>query len=218
MRTIVRSWGRERPLTERQAQVLGYIREHTIARGYSPSVREIGQGVGLASSGSVQHHIEELEAKGYIFRGRGRGRRTIRVLQASLPEQAVPLVPLIGRVAAGQPLLAVANIDDYIPVPAGTVRVGEGYFALRVAGDSMTGAGILDGDVVIVRPLTEAASGAIVVARLENDVTGDAEVSVKRLRRSGRVLQLLAENPAYGPLDASHAIVEGIVVGLMRAY
>jgi repressor LexA len=216
MRTIVRSYGERPPLTERQAEVLSFIREQIISQGYAPSVREIGQGVGLSSSGTVQHHLAELEAKGYIFR-RGE-RKTIRVLQPGLPEQPVPLVPLVGRTAAGTPLLAVENIEDYIPVPAGTMRVVEGCFALRVVGDSMVGAGILNGDLVIVRPQSEAESGSIVVARLENEATGESGVTVKRLRRAAGGLELLAENPAYPPMDATHARVEGIVVGLTRAY
>jgi repressor LexA len=216
MRTSVRSEGGRQPLTERQAEVLSYIREHIVSQGYAPSVREIGQGVGLSSSGTVQHHLGELEARGYIFR-RGE-RKTIRVLQPGVPEQPVPLVPLIGRVAAGTPLLAVENIEDYIPVPAGTMRVVEGCFALRVVGDSMVGAGILDGDLVIVRPQSEAEPGTIVVARLDNEATGESGVTVKRLRRSATGWELASENPGYPPIDATHARVAGIVVGLTRAY
>lgn len=216
MHTIVRSSGERPPLTARQADVLAYIREHALSFGYSPSVRDIGEGVGLTSSGTVQHHLDELEAKGYIFR-RG-DRKSIRVLQAGLPEQAVPVVPLVGRVAAGMPLLAVENIEDYIPVPAGTLRVVEGCFALRVIGDSMAGAGILDGDLVIVRPQPDAESRAIVVARLDIEATGESEVTVKRLHRGKGSIELVAENPAYPPIDGASAHVEGIVVGLIRAY
>ena len=216
MRTIVRSEGDRYPLTARQQDVLAYIREHHVIQGYSPSVREIGEGVGLTSPGTVQHHLKELEAKGYIFRPPGR--KTIRILYGGLPEQTVPLVPLLGRVAAGTPLLAVENIEDYIPVPAGTLRVVEGCFALKVAGDSMVGAGILDGDFVIVRPQPDAESGAVVVARLESGATGEAEVTVKRLRRSGNSVELVPENPAYQPIDGADARIEGIVIGLTRAY
>jgi repressor LexA len=195
--------------------VLAYIREHAVTHGYSPSVREIGEGVGLTSSGTVQHHLNELEAKGYIFRPPGR--KTIRVLQPGLPEQPVPLVPLVGRVAAGRPLLAVENIEDYVPVPAGALRVVEGAFALRVSGDSMVGAGILDGDLVVVRRQSDADDGAIVVARIENELTGEAEITVKRLRRSGGGPELVAENPAYEPIPANRAHIEGVVLGLTRA-
>ncbi|MGD0833175.1 MAG: transcriptional repressor LexA [Candidatus Dormibacteria bacterium] len=216
MRTIVRRAGERQALTERQAEVLAYIRQHIISNGYPPSVREIGEGVGLSSSGTVQHHLEELETKGYIFR-RGE-RKTIRILQPGLPEQPLPLVPLLGRVAAGTPLLAVEHIEDYVPVPTGTGKLVEGCFALRVVGDSMVGAGILNGDIVIVRPQVEAESGAIVVARLENQTTSESEVTVKRLVRGPIGVWLVPENSAYPAIDATDVPVEGIVVGLTRAY
>lgn len=204
-------------LGQRQRAVLGFIHDHVLRNGYPPTIREIAAGVGLASTSSVQHHLAELEAKGHIFR-RKDTLRTIQVIDPGLPQRPAPLLPLVGRIAAGRPLLAVENIEDYVTAPAGALRATEGSFALRVHGDSMRDAGILNGDVVIVRPDTDAPDGAIAAVCIEDGSTGEAQVTVKRIYRERTGLRLEAANPAYAPLRVRDATIAGVVVALTRSY
>ncbi|MBV8756436.1 MAG: transcriptional repressor LexA [Deltaproteobacteria bacterium] len=201
----------------KQREVLGFLHDYVLRNGFPPSVREIAEGVHLASPSSVAHHLAELEAKGHIFRRRD-ALRAIQVIDPGLPQRPAPLLPLVGRVAAGQPLLAVEHIEEYVTAPAGALRATEGCFALRVVGDSMRDAGILDGDVVIVRPDTDVAEGAIAAVRLEDPLTGEAEVTVKRVFRDARGLRLEPANPAYAAMRVESADIEGVVVALIRTY
>jgi repressor LexA len=197
--------------------VLGFIYDSVLQHGYPPSVREIADGVGLASPSSVQHHLGELESKGYIFRRRDT-LRTIQVIDPGLPQRPVPLVPLVGRVAAGDPLLAVENIEDYVAVPAGSLHGSDGCFALRVSGASMRDAGILDGDLVIVRPDSDVPDGTVAAVRMEDPDTGEHLVTVKRLYRERGGLRLEPANAAFEALHVRDAVVEGVVVALTRTY
>ena len=174
-----------------------FIREN----GYSPSVREIGEAVGLRSTASVSYHLQALQEKGLLQSPGTKGRKRSLVTSAR-PGQ----IPIVGLVTAGQPILAVENQE-------GSLAWGDpGCFGLRVRGDSMINAGILPGDTVIVRPQSSADDGQIVVARI-----GD-EATVKRLsRRNGRVW-LLPENDAYDPIDGSEAELIGLVKGVVREY
>ena len=205
------------PLTSRQREILEYLRFRQKIRSYPPTVREIGEAVGLSSSSTVQNHLNTLERKGYIRRDPTKS-RTIEVvdfdqIQAKLSK--VVAVPLIGRVAAGQPLLAEENIEDHLMLSQDLIGI-DNAFALEVRGDSMKDAGIFDGDFVIVRPGKDAPNGTIVVARLEDEQTNEATATVKRLYREAGRVRLQPENEAYDPVYSTSAQLEGRVVALVR--
>lgn len=168
---------------------------------YAPSVREIMEGVGLRSTASVHYHLNELERRGLI-RMEDAKTRSIRLTRET--ERGTPLV---GAVAAGQPILAVEQIEDYIPWEG-----EEGCFALRVRGDSMVDAGILPGDLLVIRPQSTAENGEIVVALLEDEAT------VKRLKRQNGEVWLMPENPLYAPIDGRFAQIIGKVRTVIREY
>jgi repressor LexA len=207
------------PVEGRQRQILEFLRTHGREHAYPPTVREIGQAVGLSSSSTVQNHLNALETKGLIRRDPTKS-RTVEVVGAD--DGVMPLasnvlrLPLIGRVAAGTPMLAAENVEDHITVGP-EIAGGDDAYALTVRGDSMIGAGINDGDIVLVRPRKDApANGTIVVARIENDTTGEGEVTVKRFfRESGRI-RLQPENPSLEPIYARDVAIEGVVVAVIR--
>ena len=200
-------------LTERQRRILEYIGRTRDERGYPPSVREIGDAVGLHSPSSVHAQLATLAQKGYLTKDPTKP-RAIRVHGASAPATAtnanIVEVPLVGRIAAGGPILAEQNVEDTMALPRDLVGSGT-LFALTVRGDSMTGAGILDGDTVIIRQQPEASDGEIVAA-----LVGDDEATVKRLSRKGGKVRLLAENPAYDPIEPEEMSVLGKVVAVLR--
>lgn len=199
-------------LSDRQTRILDYIRKVTRERNYPPSVREIGEAVGLASSSTVHNHLNQLERRGLIHRDPSKS-RTVQLVEDAAYEQlrrtAVP-VPIVGNVAAGIPILAEQNIEDHLMLSPEIAK--EGWFALRVRGDSMINAGIFDGDLVLVRPAKDAPDGTIVVALVEDEAT------VKRLDRSGGRVRLIAENPAYAPLEPENVSMVGEVKALFRTY
>lgn len=194
-------------LTRRQAQVLAFIRESLRANGYPPTVREICTALQLSSPSTVHAHLANLERQGYIRRDPTKPRALDLVGEQRGPR---PL-PLVGRVAAGAPILAEQNIEDLVDVPA-FLRRDDDDFVLRVRGDSMSGAGIMDGDFVVVHPQDEAANGEIVVA-----LVGD-EATAKRFFREGGVVRLEPENDLYEPilLNARDVQLVGKVVGVLR--
>ncbi|MDR5703770.1 MAG: transcriptional repressor LexA [Armatimonadota bacterium] len=197
-------------LTKRQREILSYIQEYTRSRGYPPSVREIGRALGLTSSSTVHSHLAALEKKGYIHRDPTKP-RAIEILrdETSLPMKRVVPVPIIGRVTAGQPILAVENIEDVFPLPWDFVR-GEEVFLLRVRGDSMVGAGIFDGDLLLVRRQQTAENGDIVVALLEDEAT------VKRFYKEREYIRLQPENPAMEPILVRDVVILGKAIALIR--
>lgn len=182
-------------------EIVNFINEFVQEYGYSPSVREIGEAVGLRSTASVSYHLQALQAKGILGSTGQKGRK--RALAAGArPGQ----IPIVGVVTAGLPILAVENQE-------GTMAWDDaGCFALRVRGDSMIGAGILSGDKVVVRPQPTADDGQIVVARIGEEAT------VKRLRRRHGEIWLMPENDAYAPIDGSEAEIIGIVKAVVREY
>mgnify|MGYP001823704416 CR=1 FL=1 len=194
-------------LTQRQQQVLGIVREHIDRTGYPPTRADIAQALGFKSANAAEEHLKALARKGAIeiIAGASRGIR--------LPESAG--IPIVGRVAAGNPILAEANIEDYCDLPPNFFKPGADYF-LVVHGDSMVAAGILDGDLLAVHSTPVANNGDIVVARIEDEVT------VKRLHRTRdrHLLELLPENPAYEPirvdLREQEVVIEGVSVGILR--
>jgi repressor LexA len=195
------------PIPSRREAILKYIAEYRTEHGFPPTIREIAEGVGLKSTSTVAYYLRDLEQHGHLSRQPERS-RGIRVTHDA-PEG--PAVPLVGRVAAGLPLLADEQIEDYIRLPAQWFS-GRVDFALKVTGDSMVGAGILDGDIALIKQQPTADDGDIVVALL-----GD-EATLKRLRRQdGRVL-LLAENPRYAPIAAQEVEILGRLVGIVRVF
>ena len=191
------------PRTSNKAQlIVDYVNQFIQENGYSPSVREIGAAVGLRSTASVSYHLQALQEKGLLASPGAKGRKRAIVTTAR-PGQ----IPVIGVVTAGLPILAVENQEGSISWDG-----DPSCFALRVRGDSMINAAILDGDLVVVRPQAAADDGQIVVARI-----GD-EATVKRLRRRSGQVWLMPENDSYAPIDGSEAEIIGIVKGVIREY
>lgn len=196
-------------LTPRQDQILAYIRREVLSKGYPPSVREIGQAVGLSSSSTVHGHLGKLEEKGYIRRDPTKPRAIELVNDREVMRKEIVNVPIVGRVTAGEPILAVENIEDFFPMPKDFAHY-EDVFMLRVRGDSMINAGILDGDFVVVRQQSHAENGEIVVALIEDEAT------VKRFYKESDHIRLQPENPNLEPIRATHVEILGKVVGLFR--
>ena len=223
-------------LTDRQQAVLDVLRQHVAEHGYPPTVREIGEVLGMASSSTVHSHLAALERAGIIERDPTKPRALKwgpNAVAAGVEEAGAPssgasgagtgsggdvdvesglALPLVGRVAAGAPILAEEHVEQYVPVPRQLTRSGES-FLLKVRGDSMEGAGILDGDWVVVRHQPDANDGQIVVAL----VGDDEEATCKRLERRGGQVLLHSENPAYEPIVPESVRIVGIVTGVMRA-
>jgi repressor LexA len=203
-------------LTPRQRRILEVIRDWVERLGYPPSVREIGEAVGLTSTSSVAHQLRALERKGYLRRDPNRP-RAVGVLppdadleaeeRAARPQPTY--VPVVGRIAAGGPILAEQAIEDVFPLPREIVGEGS-LFLLRVVGDSMIDAAITDGDWVVVRQQPSAENGEIVAAMLEGEAT------VKTFRRREGHVWLLPQNPAYEPILGDNAVVLGRVVAVFR--
>jgi repressor LexA len=205
-------------LTERQRQILDFLTKYVDAHGYPPTVREIGEAVGLASPSTVHAHLANLERAGLLKRDPTKP----RAIELYREPKAEPLeatdvhkLPLVGEVAAGGPLLAEDNVEEYLAVPEPLSRGGE-EFLLRVKGDSMINAGILDGDIAVVERAQDARDGDIVVALAGEDETAD-EATLKRLFREadGRV-RLQPENDALEPIYAQHVQLIGRVIGVFR--
>lgn len=194
-------------LSPREEQILSFITDTIAKKGFPPSVREIGKAVGLASPSSVYAHLQQLEKKGILRRQKGK-KRALEVIHPLLQAPKVIKVPIVGSVAAGQPILAQENIEGYFPLPADFVT-GE-VFLLKVKGDSMQGAGIFPGDYAIVRRQNEVQNGDIAVVLLENEAT------LKRFYQEKDQVRLQPENPLYSPILLSHVHVLGRVVGLIR--
>ncbi|GAA1396503.1 transcriptional repressor LexA [Luteococcus peritonei] len=218
-------------LTARQRRILVIIRDVTASRGYPPSIREICDAAGLASSSSVAHQLKQLEAKGYVHRDPNRPRAMELNLPSSLqPRTPAPAsapevdgdvtglhdsfpsavnVPMVGRIAAGGPILAEERVEDVFPLPK--QLVGEGtVFLLEVHGDSMVDAAICDGDYVVVRQQNDAVNGDIVAALLDDEAT------VKTFRREPGQVWLMPHNENYSPIDGNHATILGKVVAVLR--
>lgn len=196
-------------LNKRQRLILEFIQERIKTKGYPPSVREIGEAVGLKSSSTVHAHLVQLEEKGYIKRDPAKPRAIIPVGHDCSAELTTISLPVIGRVAAGSPILATENIEGYYPLPVEFVGTGDHYI-LKVKGDSMIEAGIFDGDYLIVRQQANAANGEIVVAMLEDEAT------VKRYYQRDQYIELKPENSAMQPIIAPEVAILGKVTGLLR--
>ncbi|MBN8234541.1 transcriptional repressor LexA [Halobacillus kuroshimensis] len=201
-------------LSKRQQEILDFIKEQVLLKGYPPSVREIGQSVGLASSSTVHGHLSRLEKKGYIRRDPTKP-RAIEVIELeedhSIPRGEATYAPVIGKVTAGSPITAVENIEEYVPLPDTLAGSEDNTFVLIVQGESMIEAGILDGDMVIVRQQQTAQNGDIVVAMTEEE-----EATVKRFFKEKNHIRLQPENATMEPIILNDVSILGRVVGLYR--
>ncbi|MCH6195936.1 transcriptional repressor LexA [Corynebacterium mastitidis] len=210
-------------LSPRQRRILEVIRDAVVLRGYPPSIREIGDAAGLQSTSSVAYQLKELEKKGFLRRDPNKPRAVdVRHLPgdsapkkapapATIPPEAsaTSYVPIVGSIAAGSPILAEENVDDYFPLPSDVVGDGELYM-LKVSGDSMRDAGILHGDWIVVRSQPVAEEGEFVAALI------DGEATVKEFHKDATGVWLLPHNDAYDPIDGTHAQIMGKVVSVMR--
>ncbi len=212
-------------LTPKRRKIIRVIEESLQSRGYPPSLREIGQAVGLASTSSVSYQMSVLEAAGYLSRETGRPRTAALrapgghdagdARTAGPADKRLTDIPVVGRIAAGVPILADETPDDVISLPK--LLTGEGsLIALRVKGDSMIGAAITDGDWVVVRRQPDADNGDIVAAMLESDASADREATVKTLKRADGHTWLIPHNPVYSPILADSAEIIGKVVSVLR--
>lgn len=211
---LKKRWGCETmypDLSLRQTKILEFIKLEIRKKGYPPAVREIGEAVGLLSSSTVHGHLQTLEDKGYIRRDPTKP-RAIEILDSSsdlLDAKKVVHIPVVGRVTAGQPILAVENLEGTFPLPVDLVRQ-DNVFMLKVQGESMIGAGILDGDFIIVRQQNEARNGEIVVALI-----GD-EATVKRFFKERTLIRLQPENSTMEPIYSQDVSILGKVIGVFR--
>lgn len=197
-------------ITKKQTEILGYIKSQILNKGYPPSVRDICTAVNLKSTSSVHAHLETLEKNGYIRRDPTKP-RAIEIIDDNfnLTRREVVNVPLIGQVAAGQPLLAVENITSYFPIPAEFIPKEE-VFMLNVKGESMVNAGIYDGDQIIVKQQSTASNGEIVVALVDDSAT------VKRFYKENGHIRLQPENDFMEPIIVDSCEIIGKVIGLIR--
>jgi len=207
-------------LTARQQEIWQFLVEYTDGHGYPPTVREIGEAVGLASPSTVHAHLANLERGGLLKRDPSKpraldliGHRTVSAA-APQPVEEIPRLPLLGQIAAGSPLLAEENVEDRIAVPEPLGRGAD--FLLTVRGDSMVEAGILDGDTLVVRKQEDASNGDVVVALVGDDESAN-EATVKTFYRESGRIRLQPENSALEPIYADHVQVMGKVVGVFRS-
>ena len=211
-------------LSPRQGKIVQIIEDSVRCNGYGPSLREIAEAVGLASTSSVAYQLSVLEKKGHLTREAGRPRtavlRNLAQERADLSpvragEREIAPVPLVGQIAAGGPILADESVEDVIPLPK--QLVGEGnLIMLKVVGDSMINAAITDGDWVVVRRDSDVENGDIVVAEIPSETSADREATVKTFKKADGHVWLLPHNPAYMPIMADDAVIIGKVVTVLR--
>ncbi|SKA86674.1 repressor LexA [Caloramator quimbayensis] len=196
-------------ISDKQQEILDFIKHEISIKGYPPSVREICSAVGLKSTSTVHGHLEKLEKKGFIRRDPTKP-RAIEILDETTYDKEIIAVPIVGSVAAGQPILAVENIEDKFPLPLNYFPNNSNMFMLQIKGDSMIGCGILDGDYIIVEQQLIANDGDIVVALVEDSAT------VKRFYKEKEYIRLQPENPNMDPIIVNDCKILGKAVGLFR--
>jgi repressor LexA len=217
-----------RDLSQRQRKIIQVIKDSVERVGYPPTLREIGAAAGLSSTSSVSHQLSMLEKKGYLSRGAGRPRTAVMRPHAGpaierQPDQAdgdarqqrIARVPVVGRIAAGNPILAAELVDDIMPLPRQLVGEGD-LIILKIVGDSMIDAAIADGDWVVVRRDSDVENGDIVAAMIESDTSVEGEATIKTLKRSDGHAWLIPHNPAYTPILGDEATIVGKVVAVLR--
>lgn len=199
----------QHPRGDNQQKILEYIKSEIQTKGYPPSVREIANAVGLKSTSTVHGHLQRLEKRGLIHRDAMKPRAMEVVGDPNFARNSTTAVPVVGRVTAGQPILAEENLEDYVSIP--DIMLGDGdHFILLVRGESMIEAGILDGDYIVVRRQQEANNGEIVVAMIDDSAT------VKRFYKENGHFRLQPENHTMEPIFADHVTILGKVVSLYR--
>ena len=198
-------------ISSKQQEILDYMKNQILNKGYPPSVRDICEAVSLKSTSSVHAHLESLEKNGYIRRDPTKP-RAIEIVDDSFNmfRNEIVNIPVVGRVAAGEPILAVQNIESYFPFPAEHIPVGSEVFMLQVRGDSMINVGILDGDYLMVQSTSSASNGEIVVALIDDSAT------VKTFFREAGYIRLQPENDTMDPILVSDVTIMGKVIGLYR--
>ena len=201
----------QQALNAKQKLIFDYIKENLRAKGYPPSVREIGQAVGLRSSSTVHGYLTKLESMGYIKRDPTKPRAIDVLDEAPWRNKVMIPVPLVGTVTAGQPILAIENIEETYPLPADLVGSDDNVFMLTVKGESMINAGILNSDYILVRKQQNASNGDIVVA-----LSDDEEATVKRFYKESNRYRLQPENDSMEPIYAENVSIIGKVIGLLR--
>ncbi len=199
-------------ISAKQQEILEYIKKVTLSRGYPPAVREICQAVSLKSTASVHSHLSVLEERGYIRRDPSKP-RAIEIIDDDfdLTRREISNIPVVGNVAAGEPILAEENIRDYFPLPADMLP-NDQVFMLKIRGDSMIGSGILDGDLVVVRQTNSASNGDMVVALIEDGAT------VKYYYKENGHFRLQPDNPDYDPIITENLQILGQVIGVIRMF
>lgn len=197
--------------SDKQTQIYNFLIEFTKSKGYPPSVREICQAVSLKSTSTVHGHLKRLEKKGLIYRDPTKP-RALEIVELSNEEKELIDIPIVGKVTAGMPILATENIEDMFQIPINYVKHNNDLFILKVTGDSMIEAGILDGDLAIIEQKNVATNGDIVVALIENEAT------IKRFFKENGFIRLQPENKNYEPIIIENCSILGKLVGIYRAY
>lgn len=197
--------------SDKQTQIYNFLIEFTKSKGYPPSVREICQAVSLKSTSTVHGHLKRLEKKGLIYRDPTKP-RALEIVELSNEEKELIDIPIVGKVTAGMPILATENIEDMFQIPINYVKHNNDLFILKVTGDSMMEAGILDGDLAIIEQKNIATNGDIVVALIENEAT------IKRFFKENGFIRLQPENKNYEPIIVEDCSILGKLVGIYRAY
>ncbi|MGM8249626.1 transcriptional repressor LexA [Clostridium perfringens] len=197
--------------SDKQTQIYNFLIEFTKSKGYPPSVREICQAVSLKSTSTVHGHLKRLEKKGLIYRDPTKP-RALEIVELSNEEKELIDIPIVGKVTAGMPILATENIEDMFQIPINYVKHNNDLFILKVTGDSMIEAGILDGDLAIIEQKNVATNGDIVVALIENEAT------IKRFFKENGFIRLQPENKNYEPIIVEDCFILGKLVGIYRAY
>ena len=197
--------------SDKQTQIYNFLIEFTKSKGYPPSVRDICQAVSLKSTSTVHGHLKRLEKKGLIYRDPTKP-RALEIVELSNEEKELIDIPIVGKVTAGMPILATENIEDMFQMPINYVKHNNDLFILKVTGDSMIEAGILDGDLAIIEQKNVATNGDIVVALIENEAT------IKRFFKENGFIRLQPENKNYEPIIVEDCSILGKLVGIYRAY
>jgi len=197
-------------LTEKQENIYNFIKDNIKNSGFPPTVREIGEKFGITVKGAYDH-VKAIEKKGYIQTEQNKSRAIVVVEQDDCIVTDAINIPLVGNIAAGSPILATENIEEYLSFPKSMFGAGD-FFALHVRGDSMIDGGIFDGDVAIIKKQNTANNGDIVAALLEEEAT------LKRFKKSGKEVELIAENPAYKPIKTKDLTILGKLTAVFRSY
>ncbi|EOU2058349.1 TPA: transcriptional repressor LexA [Clostridium perfringens] len=197
--------------SDKQTKIYNFLIEFTKSKGYPPSVREICQAVSLKSTSTVHGHLKRLEKKGLIYRDPTKP-RALEIVELSNEEKELIDIPIVGKVTAGMPILATENIEDMFQIPINYVKHNNDLFILKVTGDSMIEAGILDGDLAIIEQKNIATNGDVVVALIENEAT------IKRFFKENGFIRLQPENKNYEPIIVEDCSILGKLVGIYRAY